>query len=115
MKFKVIICLLIIIACKDKNQPNFEISRTDSIKNTLIGKWGDESNCGWEITVDSFHNYEQDKSYPYKIAENDLVVDTGQSQFILKDVSVKEDTLFFLSRVSTEREIYGVVKAFRCK
>jgi hypothetical protein len=91
------------------------ISSTDSLKKSLIGKWGGDSNCGWEITVDSFHNYEQGKSYPYKIAENDLIVDMGQSQFVLKDVSVKEDTLFFLSRVSMEREIYGLVKAFRCK
>ncbi|MGI8634259.1 MAG: hypothetical protein ACR2KZ_02535 [Segetibacter sp.] len=117
MKNTIIICLLVIMGCKDKTQANIEISKTDSFKNSLIGKWGgsEENGCVWEITRDSLYYYDQNKSYPYAIVGNDLVINMGESKPRLKDVSVKRDTLFFYTKVSMEKEIYGLTKAFRCK
>lgn len=103
--------------CKDRKQPNIAVSTTDSLKNSLIGKWGgeEENSCVWEITQDSIYYYDQNKSYPYTILEKDLVIKMGESQPKLKDISVKKDTLFFYTRVSMENEVYGLTKAFRCK
>jgi hypothetical protein len=46
---------------------------------------------------------------------NDFIVNIGESMLKLKEVFVKTDTLLFYTRVSMEKEIYGLTKAFRCK
>ena len=57
----------------------------------------------------------KNKSYPYIILENDLVINMGALKHILKNISVNKDTLFFYLSVSDGKEIYGLTKAFRCR
>lgn len=113
--FKTIIFLIFIYSCKGTDPKVKTISRIDSLKNSLIGKWGglDESKPVLRITHDSIYYYNQNKSYPYEIAGNDLVINNGLSKPHLRNISVIKDTLFFETRVSIEEEIYGIVKAFR--
>lgn len=117
MKYILIICFLICVGCENKKPQIIKVSRIDSIKSSLVGKWGgrDERIPGWKITNDSIYYYDQNKSYPYTILENDFVIDMGESKPILKNISVNKDTLFFYTRVSMENETYGLIKAFRCK
>ena len=46
----------------------------------------------------------KNKSYPYTILENDLVINMGALQPRLKNISVKKETLFFYLRVSKEKK-----------
>lgn len=112
-----IIFLMFIYSCKGTDAKIKTISSIDSFKNSLIGKWGgaDESEPVWRITHDSFYYYDQNKSYPYEIIGNDLVINDGLSKAHLRNISVNKDTLFFETRISLEKEIYGVVMGFRHK
>lgn len=112
-----IICLVICVSCKNKKPQIIKVSKIDSIRSSLVGKWGgrDGRKPVWKITQDSIYYYSQDKSYPYTILENDFVIDMGESKFRMKDISVKDDTLFFYLSVSMRNDIYGFTKAFRCK
>ena len=56
----------------------------------------------------------KNKSYPYVILENDLVINMGALQPRLKNISVNKETLFFYLNVSEGKEIYRLTKAFRC-
>jgi hypothetical protein len=115
MKKQFFIFLLLFTACQQKKPAIIKISIEDSFRNSLIGKWGglNESHPVWKISHDSVYYYSQNKSYPYSIAGNDLIIDEGLEQPLLKNVSVIKDTLFFYSIVSTEEEIYQVVRSFR--
>ena len=116
-KNHLIIFLLITAGCQNKEPVKIEITKIDSIKKSLIGKWGGlgESTPVWKITYDSLYKYGENKSYSYIMSGNDLVVGTSEFQFKLKDISVNGDTLYFYTRVSVEEEIYGITKAFRHK
>ena len=114
---RTIFFLVLVSSCRNNSSKVSAIPRVDSIKSSLIGKWGgsDESGAVWRITHDSIYSYNDNKSYPYEIIGNDLVFYNGQSKPHLRNISVIKDTLFFESRVSLENEIYGVVKSFRNK
>ena len=58
---------------------------------------------------------QKNKSNPYTILENDLVINMGALQPRLKNISVNKETLFFYLSVSKEKEIYGLIKAFICR
>ena len=58
---------------------------------------------------------QKNKSNPYTILENDLVINMGALKPILKNISVNKETLFFYLSVSKEKEIYGLIKAFICR
>jgi hypothetical protein len=117
MKSSFIICLLIITSCQRAKNDHIEISRADSMKNSLIGKWGglNERTPVWKFSHDSIYYYDQDKSYPYSIIGNDLVINMGEKQPKLKNIAVYKDTLFFYTIISSEKEVYGLTKAFRYK
>ena len=107
--------LLLIYGCQSGNSNVNIISRTDSFRNSLIGKWGALGEGGpvLRITHDSIHYYSENRSYPYEIIGNDLVFDNGQSKPNFKNISVIKDTLFFDMRASVEREVYIKIRAFR--
>ena len=58
---------------------------------------------------------QKNKSNPYTILENDLVINMGALKPRLKNISVNKETLFFYLSVSEEKEIYELTKAFRCR
>ena len=47
---------------------------------------------------------QKNKSNPYTILENDLVINMGALQPRLKNISVKKETLFFYLSVSKEKK-----------
>jgi hypothetical protein len=104
-------------SCQNGSRKIPKISRVDSIKNSLLGKWGGpgEDSPVTKITYDSIHNFQEKKSYAYTIIGNDLVFDNGQSKSYMKNISVTKDTLSFEVRVSLEKEIYMTVRAIRFK
>ncbi len=57
------ICLLIITGCQQKQEGNIKLSRVDSLKNSLIGKWRglNESRPVFKITRDSIYSYAHNK------------------------------------------------------
>ncbi len=110
-------CMFFFTSCKQNKTSVIQISREDSFRNSLIGKWGglNEGNPVWKISYDSVFYYNQNKSYPYSIAGNDLIIDEGPAQPLFKNISVHKDTLLYYVRVSLEEEIYMVVRSFRYK
>lgn len=114
---KSVFFLLLIYSCQNGNLNAKIVSRIDSFRNSLIGKWGgpDESGPALKITHDSIYYYNENKSYPYEIIGNDLVFDNGQSKPHFKNISVMKDTLFFYLKASVEHEAYIMVRATRYK
>ena len=112
---RILFLLLLIQSCQNNHSSVKAISRVDSFRNSLIGKWGglNESEPVWRISHDSIYNYEQNKSYPYEIIGNDLVFDNGLSKPNLKDITVINDTLFYHMKASLDKEIYITVRGFR--
>jgi hypothetical protein len=102
MKYVIIIISLIFISCNDnpsyKTSPAKNNFKEDTLKPKLIGLWGGlgEDVPVWEIKSDSIYYFEQSAAYPYKIIDNDLIIDYPQSLTVLKDIYVINDTLFFL-------------------
>ena len=111
------VLLYFVWGCQTGKTKIIPISKIDSIKNSIIGKWGGlgENEPIWKITSDSIFFYNQKKSYPYEIVNNDLVFDNGMSKSHLKNIKVVQDTLFFEDKASLEYENYIVVKAVRFK
>lgn len=96
-----IICVLYILffSCNNNssNKLTKQLTKIDSLKNTLIGQWGGpgENSPVLEINVDSIYYFEEKKSYPYKIFDSDLVIERLESKGVLRNISVTEDTLTF--------------------
>ena len=59
-----IICLMVCAGCENKTPQVIKVSRIDSFRNSLVGKWGgrDERKPVGKITQDSIYYYSQDKS-----------------------------------------------------
>ena len=117
MKTNFVILLLIIVSCQNKESTSNRISRQDSFKSSLIGKWGglNEDKPIWKITHDSIYYYEQNQSYLYSIVGNDLVIYLGKNHPSLKNISVNQDTLFFYLKANVEKDVYILTKAYRYK
>ena len=119
MKSATFICLLLISACQ--NETNKSQIKTnflkDSLRNSLIGKWGGQNESGpvLRITFDSIYYYQENKSYTYNIVGSDLIIERGEFQPKLKDITVKLDTLFFYQNESLGDEVYSEVRAYRYK
>ena len=111
------ICSLFLLGCSSQKTESNKISRIDSLKNSIVGKWGGPDNSGivWQITHDSIYFYDRNQAYYYSIIGNDMVIDLEPNKKRLKDITVTKDTLFFKDRVSLEHEIYGIVTAYRYK
>jgi hypothetical protein len=92
---------LIFIACNQHDTKNTEaknLTADDSLKIKLIGKWGGrgEKVPVWEIRPDSIYYYAHSKAYSYKILNGDFIIDLPESKAIFEDMSVVNDTMFFI-------------------
>ena len=62
---------------KKSSNPNIKDSnnRSDSIRLTLLGKWGaPDEKPGWEIKADSIYYYDKDSAYPYFLKGDTFLV-----------------------------------------
>jgi hypothetical protein len=104
------------VACT--NNPNkfpdeskkVNIQDSSSLKTNLIGRWGgfNESSPIWNFTTDSVYYFEENRNYRYILKDDALTVFYKEGPFVLKNVNIKGDTLFYTDNI-------GIVKAFRFK
>lgn len=108
---KKIYFLLIIFFISCNEQPNVtnKANHDDTIKAKLIGQWGDLKTLGWDIKKDSIYYFERLASYPYKILNNNLIIDLPESKGTLRNIRVIKDTFFWLDEQGL------TVKAYRMK
>ncbi len=106
--------LILFVACNtaQKDADIDKISKTeDSIQNNFVGKWGGlgEALPVWDIRKDSIYYYQYSKAYAYKIINKNMVINFGNSVALLKNITVKNDTLFFIDDVGL------LIKGYRFK
>jgi len=84
-------------------------SKSEELKNKLIGKWGGlgEKSPVFKITSDSIYYYDRLKSYKYEILSGDMIISFPESKGFLKRVSVINDTMFFFD------EFPDTIRAYR--
>lgn len=106
MKLICILCILFLASCNGEPSNNLtkQVTNVDSLKNTLVGLWGGlgENSPVWEIKIDSIYYYSENKSYPYKILDKDMVIERQESKGVLRNISVAEDTLTFYDEQGLE-------------
>ncbi len=100
MKTICFLSLVFFISCNEqsslKTEVSNKLSHEDSLKFSLIGKWGDFENPMWDFKIDSIYYFEPSITYPYKIIDNDLVIYFPESQGVLRNIRVIKDTLLWL-------------------
>jgi hypothetical protein len=99
MKLFFAILAVFIYSCIQKTAPDSGSQLVnDSLKKTLVGKWGglNESIPIWDIQVDSIYYYDRSKAYSYEIINDDLIINLPGSKGVLKNIFVIKDTVFFL-------------------
>lgn len=112
-KLRCLIIILGFVGCK--NTPSNSILTAadhdkDVLKTSLLGKWGGlgESNPVWKFSSDSLYYYEDEKNYAYNLTGDSITVFYKAGIFVLKDVHIQTDTLYF-------NQGTGTVKAYRFK
>ena len=100
MKRIVILILIFCISCNSPHSNNVvtkNFSKADTLKSLLIGEWGGlgEDSPVWKFSEDSIYYFQEKRSYAYKVLNNDLVIKRDESEGILKNISVKKDTMTF--------------------
>ena len=98
-----IICIsffIFFVSCNNGDPNTTEKKRdtkVDVLKTKLLGKWGGlgEDSAVFEIKIDSIYYLQEKKTYPYKILNNDLVIERNGSKGILRNIIVIEDTMTF--------------------
>ncbi len=99
MKYICVLSILFFASCNSQPSNNLtkQVTKVDSLKNTLVGKWGGlgENSFVLEIKIDSIYYYQENKSYPYKIVANDLIIERLETKAVLRNISVNKDTLIF--------------------
>ncbi len=110
---KKFLIILIFASCNHDNNTDKKKSDltnpTDSLISRIVGKWGGEnSHPVWEITKDSMYYFNEKKSYYYLIHKKDMIVLYKEGPFMLGDIHVLKDTLFFETDA-------GITKAFRVR
>jgi hypothetical protein len=99
--FKFFILSFLLLACTDNaNRESHEKKKNENQEineNSIIGQWGGlgEKIPVWDIRKDSIFYYQHLKSYPYKISDNNMLINFEDSITTLRNVIVKKDTLFF--------------------
>ena len=101
--FFLILCTLIFSACNDNyenaNQESKKNYQTQNvIQNSIIGKWGGlgEATPVWDIRKDSIYYFQHFRAYAYEIINNNMIINFGKSSTELKDIHIKNDTLYFI-------------------
>src|SRR4051794_7455350 len=84
------------ISCISHTELSNHQTKSDSLRNTLIGKWGGLGNKPtFQIKQDSIYFFEQSTAYSYKIINHDMVIHYPQIEGVLRNIYVLKDTLFF--------------------
>ncbi len=99
MKFLYCSIFVLFISCNDQPQSNNisnKLTHNDTLKNKLLGQWGDLENPMWDIRSDSIYYFERSAAYPYELINNDFIIYLPESKGILRNIRVNKDTLFFL-------------------
>ena len=91
-----VLLLCINLACKSNTPPIKKLSPEDSLKSLLIGEWGvrNGNQPSFRIDNDSIHYYHRGVSFPYKITDNNIVIDTP-IRWGYENVYLHKDTMFF--------------------
>lgn len=117
MKAITLLIVVYFLSCNNQHTSDTivkEISKDDSLKSELIGKWGgDEKAPTWDIVNDSIYYYDTSSPYhgwhPYKIINSDFVIYFNDHTGVLMNTHVVKDTMFFYDPLS-----YGaIIQAFR--
>lgn len=101
MKNIYFVTLLTVISCTNLNVrkefKNFNFDNSDSLKRTILGRWGGpgESEPVFEIHMDSIYYFDRKASYPYRIDEGDLIIQFSHSIGVFKEIHSIGDTLIF--------------------
>jgi hypothetical protein len=117
LKIILIITLYQILGCKNSTETQVkedEIKKIDSLKKTLIGKWGgdDRKFVAWDITKDSIIYPETKKAYKYEIINGDFIFQRDEYLCRLERIQVSGDTLkFYLDFDETSKDV--LTKAFK--
>ncbi len=112
------IIVFVLISCRSNTPGILKQSREDSLRNSLIGKWGaanKESSPLWEFTHDSMYWYNHKKSYQYTITGNDLVINSDDLRIHFTNIHVDKDTLFFGDKATEKYGIFAQTISFRHK
>lgn len=100
MKTIYLLLLLLIVSCNGdpmvKKNTSQESPITDSLKTTIIGRWGGlgEKYPVLEIRKDSIYFFDRKESFPYTISKGNLIIGFPDSKVALINIHVKGDTLF---------------------
>jgi hypothetical protein len=110
MKFICLFIVLSIASCSD--QDSAKKPYQEDLRSAIIGQWGNptEDSPVWKISEDTFYYYRLSHGYPYLLKGNDIVIDNGESPWVLKNVSIIKDTMLFYDEAGG-----GVLKACRFK
>ncbi len=84
---------------------------SDDIKNNILGKWGYEHKEGvftWVFTKDSIFYTQLNKRYFYALHDNNIIVLTEEKPEIMKNVTIKYDTLFFMTQDSVHIKAHKI-------
>jgi hypothetical protein len=100
MKKTALIAFIFLNACNTRTSNNSRAkkpTKEDSLRFTIIGPWAGpgEDSPVFKITTDSIYYFQQKRSYPYKIADKDLIIEFPHSKAVLKNIFVFNDTLNF--------------------
>lgn len=109
---KIVIVFFLFISCNQrKNNSTTNLSNPkDSLVMTLLGKWGGRTGKPvFEIKKDSIHYFNEQKSYYYMIHGDDMIVLYKEVPYLLKDIHIIEDTIFFTTKGA------GITRGFRYK
>jgi len=115
--FALLVCLT--IGCKtstEKQNLEDEIKKTDSLKSTLIGKWGgpDMKSTAFEITKDSFIHINDKKSYKYELKNGNLLFQRGEYENNFINIHTSGDTLKFYQDMGDRTKLV-LIKSWKVK
>jgi hypothetical protein len=93
-----IVLTVVLPACNNSRKEDIANGKKDNtLKAALIGQWRSpaKQRPTYDITEDSIYHFGQDKTYPYKLENNDLILIENGFQVRLSNIIVMRDTLVF--------------------
>lgn len=99
------LCIFLFTACNNNKENDDKqskiINQINGVEKSIIGKWGGfgETPPVWDIRKDSIYYFQHSKAYAYKIVNNDMIINFENSPNALRNIHVKNDTLFFIDDV----------------
>ena len=112
MKFQWLFAALIFVACKGQLKSSHSVQTPityfDSLKLHIIGQWGALRSMHpiWDIRKDSFYIFNKATAYSYKLSNDSMTIDLDSSRYLLYNLVISKDTLFFSDAPGTTTRIY---------